>query len=130
MEIANVLDLKPGVKLSIEETSQNVHTNTLSLLIFDLQNKDICIRTYRMMFDAIDTNDDGGTSPNEFTEFLFKLLAPWPDITDSKIVSLAQKFMEELDADKDNKISREESLIAVDLICDTAIKEPIEIANS
>lgn len=31
MEIAKVLDLKPGVKLSIEEASQKVHTNTLSL---------------------------------------------------------------------------------------------------
>ena len=129
MEIANVLDLKPGVKLSIEEASQNVHMNTLSLP-FDLQNKDICVRTYRMMFDAIDTNNDGGTSPSEFTEFLFKLLAPWPDITDIKIFSLAQKFMEAFDADKDNKISREESLMAVDLICSTAIKELPEIANS
>ena len=60
MEIANILDLKPGVKVPTEESSQKVHKNTLSLP-FDLQNKDICVRTYRMMFDAIDTNNDGHT---------------------------------------------------------------------
>ena len=36
--------------------------------------------------------------------------------------------MEISDADKDDKISREEFLSAVDIIC--GIKEPTEIANS
>ena len=65
---------------------------------------------------------------NEFTEYLFKVFAPWPDITDTKIFRVAQKSMEMFDADKDNKISWEESFIAVDKIC--GIKEPTEIANS
>ena len=65
---------------------------------------------------------------NEFTEYLFKVFAPWPDITDTKIFRVAQKSMEMFDADKDNKISREESFRAVDKIY--GIKEPTEIANS
>ena len=78
----------------------------------------------------IDTNNDGRTSEDEFTEFLFiiKALSPWPGITDIKIVSIARKSMEMFDADKDNKISQKEFLSAVDIIC--GIKEPIEIANS
>lgn len=125
MEIANVLDLKPEVEVSIEEASQKVHKNTLSLP--SDQNKDICDRTYGMMFDAFDTNNDGRILLDEFTEIFFKVLAPWPDITDIKIINVALKSFEELDADKGGQISREEFLRAVDYIC--SMKET-EIANS
>ena len=120
MEIAKVLDLKPGVKLSIEEASQKVHTNTLSLP--SDQNKDVCDRTYGMMFDAFDTNNDGRISLEEFTGVFFKVLAP--DIKEED----AQRSFNILDTDKDGAISREEFLTAAfDFMC--GMKET-EIANS
>ena len=125
MKIANLLDLKSGVKLPIEEASQKVHKNTLSLA--SNQNKDICVSSYGMIFDDIDTNNDGGILLDELTGFLSKALAALPDIMDIKVASIAQKYFEELDADKGGAISREEFLRAGDLMC--GMKEA-EIANS
>ena len=117
MEIANVLDLKPGVKLSIdsEEASQKVHKNTHSLP--SDRNKDNCDRIYGMMFDSIDTNSDGRILQDEFTAFLFKGLAPWPDITDIKVFEVARLSFAILDYDQGGSISREEFLATFNYIC-------------
>ena len=120
LEIADILDLKPGVKLTIEEASQKVHKNTLSLPAD--QNKDVCDRTYGMMFDAFDTNNDGHILLEEFTGVFFKILAP--DIKEED----AQWSFNVLDTNNDGEISREEFLAAAfDYMC--GMKET-EIANS
>lgn len=120
LEIADILDLKPGVKLTIEEASQKVHKNTLSLP--SDKNKDICDRTYGMMFDAFDTNNDGHISVEEFIGIFFKILAP--DIKEED----ARHSFNVLDTDNDGEISREEFLAAAfDFMC--GMKET-KVANS
>ena len=104
LEIADHLDLKPGVKFTLEEVSQKVHKNVLCLP-FD-QNKDLCDHTYRMIFDAFDTNNDGHISLEEFTGVFYKILAP-----DIKKEDVLRSF-NILDTDSNGKISQEEFLAA------------------
>ena len=102
LAIADHLDLKPGVKHTIEEATQKVHKNVLSLPIG--KNKELCDLTHGIMFDAFDTNKDGHISYDEFQVY-YRILAP-------KLQEHVLPCFNTIDADKDGVISREEFLAA------------------
>ena len=105
MKYADMFDLKPGVKVPLEEQAQKA--NKIILSIPAAERKAMVHATHETLFDVIDLNKDGHISLDEF-KVHFRVLGA--DISDEEV---AHSF-NTIDADKNGEISREEFLAAAD----------------
>ena len=102
LKVADTINLKPGLKTPLEEAAKKANealltsTTAASALTNDIHD---------LLFDAIDTNNDGHISLSEFKVYL-NIIAP--DIEEDKIVY----SFNTIDTDKNGEISREEFLAA------------------
>ena len=70
MKIADVLGFKPGVKISIKEAAQKATDAILSITQYE-QKRALLYDEHNMLFDVIDTNNDGYTVlPGKRANFL------------------------------------------------------------
>lgn len=101
--IADCLDLAPGVKIPIEELAKTA--NEIMLTKAWEEQKAMCYNAHNAIFDAIDSNQDGHISLQEF-KIYFQVIAP-----DTSDADKEQSF-NLIDVNKDGEISREEFLEA------------------
>ena len=104
LKVADMINLKPGVKKPLEEAAKRANESYCSLMSSD-EKISLVNGVHDMLFDAIDTNKDGHISVEEFKVYL-KLIAP--GVKEDEIVH----SFDAIDADKNGEISREEFLAA------------------
>ena len=103
LKVADMINLKPGVKTPLEEAAKNANEWYLSM---PPEKKLALVNgVHNLLFDAIDTNKDGHISMEEFKVYL-NLIAP--GVTEDEI---AHSF-DTIDTNKNGEISREEFLAA------------------
>ena len=108
-KFAEMLSLKPGEKISVEEAAKKV--SEIIMASTPTHNKALFDKSHNMLFDAIDTNKNGQISVKEFKEY-FKLTAP--GVSEAEV---AHSF-NTIDTNKDGVISREEFMAAAeDFFC-------------
>ena len=105
IKIGDKLNLKPGVKIPLEEAAKKASESLLSMS--PAERKAIIHDGHNMLFDAIDTNKDGHISVKEFKVY-FDVIAPL--ISEAEV---AHSF-NTIDANKNGEISREEFLAAAE----------------
>jgi Ca2+-binding EF-hand superfamily protein len=96
--------MKPGVMTPLEEAAKKANEALLSSTTAKEMSA-LIEDTHNLLFDAMDTNNDGHISLSEFKIYL-NIFAP--DIEEDKI---AHSF-DTIDTDKNGEISREEFLAA------------------
>ena len=104
LKVADMINLKPGVKKPLEEAAKRANESHCSLMSSD-EKISLVNGVHNMLFDAIDTNKDGHISIKEFKVYL-NLIAP--GVKEDEIVH----SFDAIDADKNGEISREEFLAA------------------
>ena len=104
LKIADMANLKPGVKTPLEEAAKKANEALLTSMTAR-ERTALISDTHDLLFDAIDTNNDGHISLSEFKVYL-NIIAP--DIEEDKIVH----SFDTIDTDKNGEISREEFLAA------------------
>ena len=104
LKVADMIDLKPGVKTPLEEAAKKANESLLISMTARERNA-LISDTHDLLFDAIDTNNDGHISVSEFKVYL-NIIAP--DIAEDEIVY----SFDTIDTDKNGEISREEFLAA------------------
>ena len=82
LKVADKINLKPGVKLPLEDAVKKANESLLSMS--PTERKTLVNDNHDMLFDAIDTNKDGHISVKEFKVYLpllfQKLRLPIPSI--------------------------------------------------
>ena len=102
--IADVVGLKAGVKISVEEAARNLSREIATM--HDVSKKQTMLKsTHNPMFDALDLNKDGHISLDEFKIYL-QIIAP--DISDAEIIH----SFNTIDENKNGEISRDEFIAA------------------
>jgi Ca2+-binding EF-hand superfamily protein len=104
LKVADMPNLKPGVKTSLEEAAKKANESLLTTMTAR-ERSALINDTHDLLFDAIDTNNDGHISLSKFKVYL-NIIAP--DIEEDKI----SHSFDTIDTDKNGKISREEFLAA------------------
>ena len=104
LKVVDMVNLKPGVKTPLEEAAKKVNEALLTSMTATERSAFIN-DIHDLLFDAIDTNNDGHISLSEFKVYL-NIIAP--DIEEDKIVY----SFNTIDTDKNGEISREEFLAA------------------
>ena len=105
LKIADVLNLKSGVKIPLEEAAKKANE---SLWLVSLAERDAVLRdTHNLLFDAIDTDKNGHISAKEFKVYM-SIFAP--GTTEAEI----DHSFDTIDTNKDGKISREEFIAAAE----------------
>ena len=107
IKVADVLSLKPGVKIPLEEASQKATKVILSNTVTPERQKAALHGSHNLLFDAIDTNKDGHISLEEFKVY-FQVIAPATSEAE------ATCSFDAIDANKNGEISREEFLAAAE----------------
>ena len=102
LKVADTINLKPGLKTPLEEAAKKANE---ALLLTSMTASALTNDIHDLLFNAIDTNNDGHISLSEFKVYL-NIIAP--DIEEDKI---AYSF-NTIDTDKNGEISREEFLAA------------------
>ena len=102
--VADHFDLKPGIKIPVEEAAQKASSNLLSIAAEKKQDS-IRTTTHDELFDALDLNKDGHISLEEFKVY-FQIIGP--DISEAEMTH----SFNTIDEDKNGEISREEFLAA------------------
>ena len=105
MKIADVLKLKPGLRIPIEEAAQQASKVLLSRT--SEQKKAIVQDSHNLLFDILDTTNNGYVSLDEFKVY-FHVIAP-----ELSELEIAHSF-NSIDVDKNGEISREEFLSAAE----------------
>ena len=105
LRIADVLNLKPGEKVPLDEAAQQASTALLGLSPSGNDPQAVARDIHDMLFDAIDTNKSGHISVKEFQVY-FKVFAP--HVTEAQV----DHCFKTIDANKNGKISREEFFAA------------------
>ena len=105
MKIADLLGLKPGVKIPIEEAAQQASKVLLSRI--SEQRKVIVHDSHNLLFDVLDTKNSGCISLDEFKVY-FHVIAP-----ELSELEIAHSF-NSIDVDKNGEITREEFLSAAE----------------
>ncbi|CAB3988635.1 sarcoplasmic calcium-binding [Paramuricea clavata] len=103
MTVADRLDLKPGVKISVEEAAQKANRE-LSVMAQE-KSKASLKKTHDPIFDALDLDKNGHISLDEFKVY-FQIVAP--DISEDEM----KHSFNVIDSNKNGKISREEFIAA------------------
>ena len=104
MKVADMANLKPGVKTPLEEAAKQAHESLLTSMTAR-ERSALINDTHELLFDVIDTNSDGHISLSEFKVYL-NIIAP--GMEEDKIVH----SFDTIDTDKNGEISREEFLAA------------------
>ena len=105
LKIADVLNLKSGVKIPLEEAAKKANE---SLWLVSLAERSAILHdTHNLLFDAIDTNKDGHISVKEFKVYM-SIFAP--GTTEDEI----DHSFHTTDANKDGEISCEEFIAAAE----------------
>ena len=73
LNVADAFNMKPGVKISVEEAAKKANEANLTMSPFE--RKTLLNDTHNLLFDAIDTNKDGYISLEEFKVY-FNIIAP------------------------------------------------------
>lgn len=97
-----LLNLKPGMKIDLEEAAKSAST---ALLSGGERQKQIADDLHSMMFDCIDTNNDGHISMEEFVVY-FKVIGN--KLTPEEV----KHSFDTIDSNGDGEISREEFVAA------------------
>ena len=105
MKVADAFNLKPGVKLPLEEAAKKASETILSMS--PAERKASITVSHNLLFDAIDTNKDGHISANEFKVY-FNVIAPG-----TSEVEIIHSF-NAIDTNKNGEISREEFMAAAE----------------
>ena len=105
MKYADLFNLKPGVKIPLEEHAQKTSKAILSMP--PDERKAMLDDPHEMMFDVIDLNKDGHISLDEFKVY-FQVMGA--DLSDEDVIHAFTT----IDTDKNGEISREEFLTAAD----------------
>jgi Ca2+-binding EF-hand superfamily protein len=105
MKVADAFNLKPGVKIPLEEAAKKASETILSMS--PTERKDSITVSHNLLFDAIDTNKDGHISVKEL-EVYFNIIAP--GISQAEIIH----SFNTIDTDKNEEISREEFMTAAE----------------
>ncbi|CAB3983970.1 sarcoplasmic calcium-binding [Paramuricea clavata] len=100
--VADRMGLKPGVKIPAEEAAQKASKGFLSMT-HDQQLASI--KTFYPIFEALDLNNDGSISLEEFKVY-FRIIAP--DLSDADVTHTFNM----IDSDRNGEISREEFMAA------------------
>ena len=98
VKVADGLGLKAGVKITIQEAAKKA---TDAVLSQELEASFHATHVHDLIFDIIDTNNDGHISMKEFGDCFYILL---PDLTEAEVVH----SFNTIDANKNGEISREE----------------------
>ena len=103
MTVADAFDLKPGVKIPVEEAAKKANRE-FSVIA---QEKQLAFlkETHNPIFDAVDLNKDGHISLDEFKVY-FQIIAP--DISEDEVTH----SFNVIDSNKNGEISREEFITA------------------
>ena len=107
LRIADALDVKPGEKLPLNEAAQQGSDAVLGLTSTCKDPKAMVCDIHNMLFDVIDTNNDGRISVREFQVY-FQVIAP--NMSEAEV----DHCFKVIDADKNGEISREEFLAAAE----------------
>uniref|UniRef100_UPI0037550875 EF-hand domain-containing protein n=1 Tax=Salmonella sp. s51933 TaxID=3160127 RepID=UPI0037550875 len=102
LRVADQMGIKSGVKISVEEAAVKASD---SLLAMTPEEKVKSVTECAIMYDVIDTDNDGYISLPEFKAFLQVL---GPDITDEKAI----ECFNSLDFNGNGQISRDEFLLS------------------
>ena len=105
MKVADILDLKPGVKIPLEEAAKKASETILSMS--PAERKASIKVGHNMLFDAIDTNKDGHISVKEFKVY-FSIIAP--GTSEAEVIH----SFNTIDTNKNEEISREEFMTAAE----------------
>ena len=105
MKVADAFDLKPGVKIPLEEAAKKASETILSMS--PAKRKASIKVGHNLLFDAIDTNKDGHISMKEFKVY-FDVIAPGTSEAEA-----AHSF-NTIDTNKNGEISREEFMSAAE----------------
>ena len=105
MQLADMLGLKPGVKIPLEEAAKNANREYLDLAESANQKTSLLEKSHSLIFDVLDLNKDGCISLDEFKVY-FHIMAPSVDETD-----VIESF-NTIDRDKSGEITREEFIKA------------------
>lgn len=119
MKVADLLNLKPGVKMPVEEAAQQTSEVILSMT-HDKQSM-LIHNYYEYMFNLIDTDKDGRISLDKFKVYFYVIA---PELAEAERVG----SFNAIDADKDGEICRDEFLTAVKEFV-TGVEET-EISNA
>ena len=104
LKVADMINLKPGVKTPLEEAAKRANESLLISMTARERNA-LISDTHDLLFDAIDTNNDGHISVSEFRVYLNII---GPEIAEDEIIH----SFNIIDTDKNGEISREEFLAA------------------
>ena len=102
MYVADAYDLKPGVKVPIDEVVQRAHEK----LLYNPDEAEKAKKILGEFFNTLDTNNDGHISVEEFKVYLTILT---PGVSDEDIVHTFNA----IDTDNDGEIDQEEYVSAV-----------------
>lgn len=104
-KLADALHFEPGIKVPLTEAAQQV--SKAYLIKTPAERKAIVHRTHKMLFDILDSNDDGYISLEEFKAYIHTAA---PGTSEAEVVDSFNK----IDANKIGEISREEFLAAAE----------------
>ena len=104
LKVADMINLKPGVKTPLEEAAKKANEKLLTSMTAR-ERSALIDDTHDLLFDALDTNNDGVISFGEFKVYL-NIIAP--EIGEDLITH----SFNTIDIDKNGEISREEFLAA------------------
>jgi Ca2+-binding EF-hand superfamily protein len=102
ISIADRMGLKPGVKIPAEEAAQKASKGFLSTTP---EQQLASTKTFYLIFEALDLNNDGSISLEEFKVY-FQIIAP-----DLSVADVTHTF-NMIDSDRNGEISREEFVAA------------------
>ena len=102
MHVADAYDLKPGVKVPIDDVIQKAHER----LLCDPDEPERAKKVISTFFDTLDTNNDGHISVEEFKVYL-KIITP--GVLDKDVVHTFNM----IDTNNDGEISQEEFVSVV-----------------
>ena len=105
MQLADILGLKPGVKIPIEEAAKNANREYLDLATKADKKSSLLHKSHDLIFDALDINKDGHISADEF-KIYYHIMAPSVDEADV-IASFKA-----IDKDDSGEITRDEFIKA------------------
>lgn len=105
MKIADAFNLKPGVKVPLEEAAKRASETILSMS--PAERKASIRDSHDLLFNAIDTNKDGHISVSEF-KIYFKVIAP--GTSEAEVIH----SFNTIDTNKNGEISHEEFMAAAE----------------